>query len=164
MSNDFFKNYFFPCKRKTLPHIGAYKTNLKSYRSDQREGMGLLEYQAMPSLRDIAHDGVLCTFTNRSAPDRDKWCGPSRTKSHPAGSFSSSKTGGPPWWASPLVFGLIGSDHRVHTEWQWPLSGAHSIMKVKSACCVWGGGGGARSPPFTLSTITSKVVVYVCSS
>jgi hypothetical protein len=23
----------------------------------------LLEYQAMPSLRDIAHDGWLCTFT-----------------------------------------------------------------------------------------------------
>ncbi len=23
----------------------------------QREGMGLIEYQAMPSLRDVAHDG-----------------------------------------------------------------------------------------------------------
>jgi hypothetical protein len=30
--------------------------------------MGLLEYRAMPSLRDIAHDGVLCTFSNRSVP------------------------------------------------------------------------------------------------
>ncbi len=29
----------------------------------QREGRGLLEYQALPSLRDIAHDGVLCTFS-----------------------------------------------------------------------------------------------------
>ncbi len=29
----------------------------------QRESMGLLEYQAMPSLRDVAHDGWLCTFT-----------------------------------------------------------------------------------------------------
>ena len=29
----------------------------------QREGMGLLEYQIMPSLRDVAHDGWLCTFT-----------------------------------------------------------------------------------------------------
>ncbi len=28
----------------------------------QREGMGLLEYQAMPSLRNVAHDGWLCTF------------------------------------------------------------------------------------------------------
>ncbi len=37
----------------------------------------LLEYQYMPSLSDVAHDGVLCTFNNRSAPDRDKWCGPS---------------------------------------------------------------------------------------
>ncbi len=68
--------------------------------------------KAMPSLRDAAHDGVLCTFSNRSAPDRGKWCGPSgqlamdrpsRTKSHPAGSLSSSQ----PCWASPLAFGLI---------------------------------------------------------
>jgi hypothetical protein len=46
---------------------------------EQREGMGLLlEYhQAMPFLRDVAHDGVLRTFSIRSAPDRDKWCGPS---------------------------------------------------------------------------------------
>jgi hypothetical protein len=29
----------------------------------QREGMGLLEYQAVPSLRDVAHDGWLCKFT-----------------------------------------------------------------------------------------------------
>ncbi len=44
---------------------------------DQREVMVLLENQAMPSLRNVAHDGVLCTFSNRSAPDRGKWCGPS---------------------------------------------------------------------------------------
>jgi hypothetical protein len=44
--------------------------------NNQREGMGLLEYdEAMPSLRDTDHDGVLCTFSNRSAPDRGKWCG-----------------------------------------------------------------------------------------
>ncbi len=30
---------------------------------DQREGMGQLEYQAMPSFREVAHDGWLCTFT-----------------------------------------------------------------------------------------------------
>ncbi len=34
--------------------------------------MGLLEYQAMPSLRDVAHDGALCTFSNISAPDLGK--------------------------------------------------------------------------------------------
>ncbi len=32
----------------------------------QREGMDLLENQA--SLRDVAHDGVLCTFSNTSQP------------------------------------------------------------------------------------------------
>ncbi len=31
---------------------------------DQREGiMVLIEYQAMPSFRDVAQDGWLCTFT-----------------------------------------------------------------------------------------------------
>ncbi len=63
---------------------------------------------------NIAHDGILYTCVNRSAPDRDK-CGPSgqvmdrpsRTKSHPAGSLSSSQPGGPPCWASPLANGLI---------------------------------------------------------
>jgi hypothetical protein len=44
---------------------------------DQREGMGLLEYHAMPSLRDVAHAGVLLAFRNRSTPDRGKWCSPS---------------------------------------------------------------------------------------
>jgi hypothetical protein len=44
-------------------------------------------------------------------------------------------------------------------EWQWPLSGVHSIMIVKSAQPVVRVGG-APLPPFTLSTITSKVVVY----
>jgi hypothetical protein len=29
-----------------------------------REGRGLLEYKVMPSFRDVAHDGVLCTFRN----------------------------------------------------------------------------------------------------
>jgi hypothetical protein len=27
--------------------------------TEQREGMGLLEYQSMPSLCDVAHDGVM---------------------------------------------------------------------------------------------------------
>ncbi len=39
-----------------------------------------------------------------------------------------------------------------YTEWQWPFSGVHSIMMLKSAQ-------GSCPPPFTLSTITSKVVV-----
>jgi hypothetical protein len=72
--------------------------------------MGLLEYQAMPppSLRDVAHDGVLCIFSNRSAPEPGQVVNskvrPSLTKLHPAGSLSSSQ----PCWASPLAFGLIG--------------------------------------------------------
>jgi hypothetical protein len=31
-------------------------------RQHQRQDMGLVEYQAIPSLRDVAHDGVLCTL------------------------------------------------------------------------------------------------------
>ncbi len=45
-----------------------------------------------------------------------------------------------------------------HTEWQCPVSDVHSTMMVKSA--QPGKGGVARPTPFTLSTITSKVVVY----
>ncbi len=34
-----------------------------SGQSPRRESMVLLEYQAMPFLRDVANDGWLCTFT-----------------------------------------------------------------------------------------------------
>jgi hypothetical protein len=49
-------------------------------------------------------------------------------------------------------------DHRVHTEWQLPLSSVHSIMMEKLS--QPGEGGGCSPPPFTISTITYKVVVY----
>jgi hypothetical protein len=68
----------------------------------QREGIALLEYQDMPSLRDLAHDGVLCTSSNRSALNRGMWCGQSwqavwtayYVQSYtPAGSLFSSQAG-----------------------------------------------------------------------
>ncbi len=45
--------------------------------------------------------------------------------------------------------------YSTYIEWQWPLSGVHSIMMIKSAQS----GEGAGCTPFSLSTITSKVVV-----
>jgi hypothetical protein len=45
-----------------------------------------------------------------------------------------------------------------YTEWQWPLSGVHSIMMVKSALAGVVRVGGARPPPFLPSR--AKVVVY----
>ncbi len=44
----------------TLPvfHLYPICTLWARLGEDQIEGMGLLEYQAMPSLRDVAHDGV----------------------------------------------------------------------------------------------------------
>ncbi len=83
--------------------------------SRHREGMGLLEYQAMPSLRYAGHDGVLCTFSNRSVPDRGKWCGSSvqvawtvhHVQNHTLLGHSPPEPGGPPCWASPVAFGLI---------------------------------------------------------
>jgi hypothetical protein len=50
-------------------------------------------------------------------------------------------------------------EHRVHTEWQLPVSGVHSIIRVEKLAQP-GEGGGARPPPFTLVTITYKVAVY----
>jgi hypothetical protein len=91
--------------------------------SKRRHGSTRVQYQSNPSSRrDRANDGVLCTFINRLAPDWAKWCGssgqaawhsvrPSRTNSHPAGSLSSSQPGGPPCWANPLAFDLIGHHH-----------------------------------------------------
>jgi hypothetical protein len=76
--------------------------------------MGLLEYQAMPSLRDVAHDGVLC-FSNtcRSDLDRDTWCDPSgraawtvhhtQTGSLLTDSYSDRRV----WRALYIAFGLI---------------------------------------------------------
>ncbi len=36
--------------------------------ADQGEGMGVLEYPATPSFRDVTHGGVLCTFSNGISP------------------------------------------------------------------------------------------------
>ncbi len=69
------------------------------------EGMGLLAYQAKPSLRDVAHDVVLSTFTaagNSISTQLGSFCQdnryctkkasgsarPSRTKSHLSGHSS----------------------------------------------------------------------------
>jgi hypothetical protein len=83
--------------------------------------MGLLEYQTMPSLDDVAHDGVLCAFAfsiidlpytganhhhdvvRQGAGGMDR---PSRSKSHPAGPLCN-QPGWPPCWTGPLAFGLI---------------------------------------------------------
>jgi hypothetical protein len=47
--------------------------------------------------------GQVVWFVRAGIMDR-----PSRTKSHPAGSLSSSQPDGPPCWSSPLAFSLIG--------------------------------------------------------
>ncbi len=57
----------------------------------------------MPSFRDIAHDGALRTFSNR--PGQVVWS----VKAGGMYKILSSQPGGPPCWASPLVFGLIGT-------------------------------------------------------
>ncbi len=62
----------------------------------------------------------------------------------------SESTGMIPVWSTPQI---------IHTEWQLPLSGVHSIMMEK--LCLPGEGGWCTPTPFTISTITYKVVVYV---
>jgi hypothetical protein len=41
---------------------------------------------------------------------------PSRTKSHPAVSLYSGQPGGPSFWASALIFSLIGLVHTVEED------------------------------------------------
>jgi hypothetical protein len=49
----------------------------RDHRANQIEGMGLLTTRLPVHVFFAWRDGVLCTFSNRSAPDRGKWCGPS---------------------------------------------------------------------------------------
>ncbi len=61
------------------------------------------------------------------------------------------------------------TDHRVHTEWQWPLSGLHSIMMEKLAQSVKGEGCTPLPTPFpyichhvqSCSVRSSKVGRYI---
>ncbi len=57
-------------------------------------------------------------------------------------------------------FWIVHGDgnHRIHTEWQRPLSGLHHDGKINPGWCR--GGGAVRPPTFTLFTITYKVAVY----
>jgi hypothetical protein len=78
----------------------------------------------MPSLRDVAHDGVLCTFCFRFAPDRGQvvWSVRGDVMDHQVQNhnlvhhspFEPARRA--PCWTNPLAFGLIGTDHRVHKE------------------------------------------------
>jgi hypothetical protein len=58
----------------------------------------------------------------------------------------------------PPTRSQITSQPTEYTEWQRSLSSLHSIMMEKLAQA--GEGGGARLPPFTIPSITYKVVVY----
>jgi hypothetical protein len=83
-----------PPNAKTF--IKKKKKKKFSVKRDQREGMGLLEYQAMPSLRDVAYCmAVFCVHLVIDQPQtraigvvrqgRAAWDRSSHTKSHPAG-------------------------------------------------------------------------------
>jgi hypothetical protein len=110
-----------------------FRFSLCKYSTNQRESLGLLEYQAIPLLHDVAHDGWLCTLTvlycittAENFPQlaagqplsgqpvlygKGRRYGPSLTCTiTPAGSLSSSQPGGPPCWTCPLTFGLIGTN------------------------------------------------------
>jgi hypothetical protein len=80
--------------------------------------MGLLEYQAIPSLRDVAHFGGLCAFSDKPAAAaagfaRSSLAGQAALTVHHVqnqtllGPLYSSQPGGPPCRTSPLAFGLI---------------------------------------------------------
>jgi hypothetical protein len=115
--------------------------------------MGLLEYHAVPSLRDVAHDGWLCTFTKQQLleiqlaarqlllglPVR---CGKGRPygtsityKITPAGSLPSSQAGRPPCWASLLAFGLIGTD-KCHAANHPPPSRSIEMTVISGSFCL----------------------------
>ncbi len=54
--------------------------------------------------------------------------------------------------ASAAVQTVYTTDERVQIDWQWPLSGVHSMEKSAQP----GEGGGCTPSPFSIFTITSK--------
>jgi hypothetical protein len=111
----------------------------------------------MPSLHDVAHDGFLCTFRNKSVLIRGKWFGPSgqavwithHVQNHtpcwvtllqPARRAAVSGQPSSLWpHCSPWSI-HSGAQTREFLDCRWLLSGVHSIMMAKSAQPVAGGG------------------------
>jgi hypothetical protein len=63
----------------------------------------------------------------------------------------------------PVNFSLLlflRNDHSVHIEWQWPISGVHSIMMEKSALAGESGGCTSPLPLYLLYHLVQKVAVY----
>jgi hypothetical protein len=93
---------------------------------------------------NVAHGSILCTISNKSVPDRDKFCGQSVqevwTVHHVQNqtllalacgcwvTLSSILPGGPPCWASPLAFDLIDLNYGVI------LGGRSDIMGRSDYC------------------------------
>lgn len=82
---------------------------LRGQRPDRKHGFTRV-------LGSVAHGGVLFTFSNISAPDRDKWCGSSgpaawtihHVQNHTMPGHSPPVSQAGRRIVSPLAFGLIG--------------------------------------------------------
>ncbi len=73
----------------------------------------------------------------KSTVRKGRWYGQSITyKIKPAGSLSSSQPGGPPCWASPLAFGLIGVNHKLLKCDQQKLKGNCFMNNQKTKSLV----------------------------
>jgi hypothetical protein len=78
--------------------------------------MGLLEY--LPCVTQLMTVFFVQLVIEQPQTVKGNWWSvmaggmdrPSCTKSHPAASLSSSQSRGPPCWAGPLAFGLIGDN------------------------------------------------------
>jgi hypothetical protein len=72
----------FPARHAAILHSCLCFVHLLCHDTTiHKEGMGLLEYHAMPSLRDVAHDRWLCTFImkqQQEIPSARSWAAPVR--------------------------------------------------------------------------------------
>jgi hypothetical protein len=101
--------------------------------------MGLLEYQAMPSMRDVDHDGILCTFTihitaagNSNSSQLGSSCqGPVQ---------QAGGTARPSCTKSHLAFGLIGYDEKAvylfKSENVQYISSTNNLFEIRLFCIV----------------------------
>jgi hypothetical protein len=113
----------------------------------QREGMGLLEYQPMPSLSDVALGGVMCTTVHSVIAQPQARTSdvvrqgrysmelPSRVQNHTI--LGHSPPAGPSCWASPLAFNLIiWNLHTIHVTVQYLALRESKGIQERSASWV----------------------------
>ncbi len=144
LASESFSDFMGMCNIKTLEDFFSPERRHGSTRvprhafivwsSSMTDGCAYFLYNISWKFHLLAAGQLLSRQPVRYGKDR-------RYKITPGGSLSSSQLGGPPWWASPLAFGLIGFDSArkirtgareyrlIRSEWWTVMSTIYNSIK-----------------------------------